>query len=341
MAGWIKISTDIAKHWIWNDAERLKWWIDILFMASWKDNKQLVGKQLVSLRRGQLIASISFLCKRWGRSRSMVEPFLTLLHEEGMISKEVVNNVSIITVLNYEKYQANNSTDASTHLDAYLEDNQSDCKSDDYDNADNKSDTHLDTHVDAYPDAYLFCKNGAYLDAHLDTYNDAYLEDKQSDCESERKHIMNKQLDTHLDAHIDTYSDAYVDAHLDATRKEYKNNISTTTSTTTARACEDKNHEFIEELKQSEIWLEQMQMRFRLNADEIKDKLDIFALDCRCRGTEHKNLNDTRRHFNDWLRIMIESQNRNNNEENRRKPENKRRGTDVTASKAEDYDGAF
>ena len=341
MAGWIKISTDIAKHWIWNDAERLKWWIDILFMASWKDNKQLVGKKLVSLRRGQLVASISFLCKRWGRSRSMVEPFLTLLHEEGMISKEVGNNVSVITVMNYEKYQANNSTDANAHLDAYLEDNQNVCKSDDYDNIDKQDDAYLDTHVDAYPDAYLFRKNGAHLDAHLDTNNDAYLEDEQSCCESERKHIMNKQSDAHLDAHIDTYSDAYVDAHLDATRKEYKNNISTTTSTTTARAHEDKNDEFIEELKQSEIWLEQMQMRFKLNADEIKDKLDIFALDCRCRGTEHKNLNDTRRHFNDWLRIMIESQNRNNNETNKRKPENKRRGTDVTAVKAEDYDGAF
>ena len=286
MGGWIKISTDIAKHWIWNDAERLKWWIDILFMASWRENKQLVGKQLVSLRRGQLIASISFLCKRWGRSRSMVEPFLTLLHEEGMISKEVGNNVSIITVLNYEKYQANNGTDANTHIDAYLEDNQSYCKSDDYDKTD-------------------------------------------------------KQEDAHLDAHIDTYSDTYFDAYLDATRKEYKNNNIVDDDVNTARAHEDENLVYIEELKQSEIWLEQMQMRFRLNADELKEKLDIFALDCRCRGTEHKNLNETRRHFNDWLRIQIESQNRNNNEANRRKPENKRRGSDVTATKAEDYDGAF
>ena len=341
MAGWIKISTDIAKHWIWNDAERLKWWIDILFMASWKDNKQLVGKKLVSLRRGQLVASISFLCKRWGRSRSMVEPFLNLLHEEGMISKEIGNNVSIITVLNYEKYQANNSTDANTYLDAYLEDNQSCCSSDDYDNIDKQDDAYLDTHVDAYLDAYLFRKSGAHLDAHLDAHNDAYLKDKQSDCESERKHTMNKPSCAHLDANIDAYSDTYFDAHLDATRKEYKNNISTTTSTTTAHAREDKNHEFVEELKQSEIWLEQMQMRFRMNADEIKEKLDIFALDCQCRGTEHKNLNDTRRHFNDWLRIMIESQNRNNNDATRRKQENKRRGSDVTATSAEDYEGAF
>lgn len=341
MAGWIKISTDIAKHWIWNDAERLKWWIDILFMASWKDTKQLVGKQLVSLRRGQLIASISFLCKRWCRSRSMVEPFLTLLQEEGMISKEVGNNVSIITVLNYEKYQANNSSDANAHIDAYLEGNQSYCKSDDYDNEDNQEDTHLNTHVDAYHDAYLFCKNGAHLDAHLDTHNDAYLEDKKSDCESERKHIMNNQSDAYLDAYSDTYSDTYFDAHLDATRKEYKNNNIVVDDVNTARAHEDKNAEFVEELKQSEIWLEQMQMRFRMNADEIKDKLDTFALDCRCRGTEHRNLNDTRRHFNDWLRIQIESQNRNSNEANKQKSENKRRGSDVTASKAEDYDGAF
>lgn len=341
MAGWIKISTDIAKHWIWNDAERLKWWIDILFMASWKDNKQLVGKKLVSLRRGQLVASISFLCKRWGRSRSMVEPFITLLYEEGMISKEVGNNVSIITVLNYEKYQANNSTDANTYLDAYLEDNQSCCSSDDYDNIDKQDDAYIDTHVDAYPDAYLFRKSGAHIDAHIDSNNDAHLEGEQNDCESERKYIMNNQSDAHLDTHVDTYSDAYFDAHLDATRKEYKNNNIVDDDVNTARAHEDKNDEFIVELKQSEIWLEQMQMRFRMNADEIKEKLDIFALDCRCRGTEHRNLNETRRHFNDWLRIQIESQNRNNNDATRRKQENKRRGSDVTATSAEDYDGAF
>lgn len=176
MAGWIKIDTEIAKHWLWQDAERLKWWLDILFMAAWKDRKQLVGKQLVALRRGQFIASLSFLCKRWGRSRSMVEPFLNLLQEEEMISKEVGNNISIITVLNYDKYQANNSTESdaevSTEIGAYLEAPKNSCKSDKYNNPDAHPDAHLDADHKAYPDAHP--------DAHLDATREEYIDSKDN-----------------------------------------------------------------------------------------------------------------------------------------------------------------
>ena len=289
MAGWIKISTDIAKHWIWNDAERLKWWIDMLFMASFEDKKVIEDTHLITIKKGQFIASVAFLCKRWGKSHPTIIKFLKVLESDGMICRKVLyRQTPIITICNYDKYQCN-------------------------------VDTIVDTMVYRQNDEKFGCKV-----------------DKQiSESNINKSDSLRYKAETKVDTIVDRQLYSIVD-----TSKEY-NNISSTTSTTTARAHEDKNYEFVEELKQSEIWLEQMQMRFRMNADEIKDKLDVFALDCQCRGTEHKNLNDTRRHFNDWLRIMIESQNRNSNEANRRKPENKRRGSDVTAVKAEDYDGAF
>ena len=43
MNGWIKISRELPKHWIWQDAERLKWWLDLLLMASWDDGQVLSG----------------------------------------------------------------------------------------------------------------------------------------------------------------------------------------------------------------------------------------------------------------------------------------------------------
>ena len=84
-----------------------------------------------------------------------------------------------------------------------------------------------------------------------------------------------------------------------------------------------------------------MAMRFHIPIDEIVRRLDDFALDCDCRGTEHQDFNDTRRHFNDWLRIQLEAEKRKNNVSDRQKSENKRRGSDVTATSAEDYEGAF
>lgn len=107
--GWIKIRKSIYNHWLWQDAEYLKWWIDLLLMANWEDDKKLVGKQLIEVRRGQLIASVSFLVKRWKRNHKMIERFLSLLSEEDMISKCVKSNISIITITNYDKYQSNES----------------------------------------------------------------------------------------------------------------------------------------------------------------------------------------------------------------------------------------
>ncbi len=106
MNGWIKISRELPEHWIWRDADRLKWWLDLLFMAAWKDSKQLVGSRLIEIKRGQLVASISYLVKRWGIGHNTVISFLKTLKDEGMIEKTSISNVSIITICNYEKRQA-------------------------------------------------------------------------------------------------------------------------------------------------------------------------------------------------------------------------------------------
>ena len=289
MAGWIKISREIEDHWLWQDAERMRWWIDMLFMASWEDKKVIEDTHLITIKKGQFIASVAFLCKRWGKSNKTIIKYLKLLEEDEMICREVLHRQTpVITICNYDKYQCNDDNSVQTIVHRQNDENSA-----------------YDIHT----------QNQSTNNSKSDSLGCVKDNDVQT--------IVHRKV--HTIVH---------------TSKEYNNNI-VDDDVNTARAHEDENIVYIEELKQSEIWIEQMQMRFRLNADEIKEKLDIFALDCRCRGTEHRNLNETRRHFNDWLRIQIESQNRNNNEANRRKPENKRRGSDVTASKAEDYDGAF
>ena len=289
MAGWIKISREIEDHWLWQDAERMRWWIDMLFMASFEDKKLIEDTHLITIKKGQFIASVAFLCKRWGKSNKTIIKYLKLLEEDEMICREVLHRQTpIITICNYDKYQCNDDNSVQTIVHRQNDENSA-----------------YDIHT----------QNQSTNNSKSDSLGCVKDNDVQT--------IVHRKV--HTIVH---------------TSKEYNNNI-VDDDVNTARAHEDENLVYIEELKQSEIWLEQMQMRFRLNADEIKEKLDIFALDCRCRGTEHKNLNETRRHFNDWLRIQIESQNRNNNETTRRKPENKRRGSDVTATSAEEYDGAF
>lgn len=256
MGNWIKINREITNHWLWEDAERLKWWFDLLFMASWDDHKVMHDSHLFVLHKGELIASVSFLVERWDKSKPTIIRFLTLLQQEGMISRRTLyRQTPIITICNYERYQEQDNT-----------------------NVDTLTDTQVDTLVDpiVYPN-----KEG----------------------------------------------------------KEY--NISS--STTIKRACaREENPDYIAELKTSPLWLEQMAMKFRLSPDELVKRLNDFALDLKCRGTEHRNLTDTKRHFCDWLRIQIQSEKRQQQDEtNRRNTQDKRRGAEVTATKAEDYEGAF
>ena len=106
MSGWIKIHRSLLRHWIAQDTEKLGRWIDLLLLANYEDNKVLVGEHLVDLKRGQLIASLAFLAERWNTSKSTVLRFLDLLESETMVKRCVQQKLNIITICNYDSYQA-------------------------------------------------------------------------------------------------------------------------------------------------------------------------------------------------------------------------------------------
>ena len=104
--GWIKISRGIERHWLWDDGNRLKWWIYLLLHAQWDNDKVLCGNQLIQLKRGQLLDSVNNLSAVWGCCRKTATQFLDTLQKENMISiSKGYNSKSIITICNYETYQ--------------------------------------------------------------------------------------------------------------------------------------------------------------------------------------------------------------------------------------------
>jgi DNA replication protein DnaD len=105
MCGWIKIHRDIAKHWIFQDAEKFKWWIDLIMMASHEDHRTVVGDSIVVIQRGQMSVSLSFLSSRWGRSKEKVLAFLRLLESDNMIKRVADRKSTTITICNYDSYQ--------------------------------------------------------------------------------------------------------------------------------------------------------------------------------------------------------------------------------------------
>lgn len=105
MAGWIKVYRDLADHWLADDLEKLGWWTILLLKVNHEDKKVLSGNQLVELKKGQIIASLSYLASLWKTSKRTAERFVELLEGDNMVSRCTSRKVTILTICNYESYQ--------------------------------------------------------------------------------------------------------------------------------------------------------------------------------------------------------------------------------------------
>lgn len=105
MAGWIKTYRDLADHWLAQDLQKLGWWVILLLKVNHEDKKVLSGNQLIELKKGQIVASLSYLAGLWNTSKRTAERFVELLEKEQMVSRCTHQKVTIITICNWESYQ--------------------------------------------------------------------------------------------------------------------------------------------------------------------------------------------------------------------------------------------
>lgn len=112
--GWINLHRCIQEHWIWKDAHRFKWWVDLLLRASHKDTKVLIDGSLMECKRGQFITSLGKLAEEWMVSRDTVRRFLDALEKDTMITRVSTHKMTQITICNYDTYQSEPTTDTTT-----------------------------------------------------------------------------------------------------------------------------------------------------------------------------------------------------------------------------------
>lgn len=105
MAGWIKIYRELSDHWLAQHPEKLGWWVLLLLKVAHEDKKVLVGNQFIELKRGQIIASLTFLAELWQTSKSSAERFIALLEKEEMLRRCAERKLTILTICNYDSYQ--------------------------------------------------------------------------------------------------------------------------------------------------------------------------------------------------------------------------------------------
>lgn len=111
--GWITIHRKIKDHWIFQKNKtktEFEAWIIMLMEVNHKDEKVLIGNTLIECKRGQSVKSQKTWAKLFGWDRSRVRRFFTLLKTEQMLSLKSTNKMTILTILNYDIYQNNRTS---------------------------------------------------------------------------------------------------------------------------------------------------------------------------------------------------------------------------------------
>lgn len=115
MAGFIKLDRSIFTHWIFQDAEKFRAFVDLIQLARWKDEKLIIGNELVDIPRGSYYTSELKLAERWGWSRNKTREYLKLLESEGMITKKGTTKGTTLTIENYRFYQDKGTTKGTSN----------------------------------------------------------------------------------------------------------------------------------------------------------------------------------------------------------------------------------
>ena len=106
--GWIKLHRSLLDSDIWRDNQPFDMrsaWIDLLMLANHEDKNIIFDYQVVTVERGQFITSVRKLADRWKWGTERTLKFLRLLERLAMIYRDSNTHRTLITIVNYDKFQ--------------------------------------------------------------------------------------------------------------------------------------------------------------------------------------------------------------------------------------------
>lgn len=106
MEGWIKIHRKILENpIICKDSDYLAVWIYLLLNATHKEMPVLFKGKKIILQKGQLITGRKSIANQLKISESKIFRIINCFKSEHQIEQQVSNKNSVITILNWDKYQ--------------------------------------------------------------------------------------------------------------------------------------------------------------------------------------------------------------------------------------------
>ncbi len=101
----IKLHRSILDSVVFSDAEVLRLWIYFLCNASVENRETIASGTVVKLKRGQLITGRKKLSQALGITESKIYRTMKMLEDEQCITTETNNRFTIITLVNWAKFQ--------------------------------------------------------------------------------------------------------------------------------------------------------------------------------------------------------------------------------------------
>ena len=102
---WLKLHRKIKSSPVFDNPKLLKTWIWCLCEASFSERDQVVGKQIVHLKKGQFVYGRFSASKELKLNDRTFYDYMKLLESLGMLVIKSNNRFSVATVVNWEFYQ--------------------------------------------------------------------------------------------------------------------------------------------------------------------------------------------------------------------------------------------
>lgn len=118
--GWIKLHRQLQETKLWKRKEPFDMrsaWVDLLMKVNFDDQKIILNKRAVIVKRGQTFTSVRNLAERWHWSKGRVTTYLKLLEELEMVTVDRTTEGTLITVVNYSFYQGDTDTNRDSNKD--------------------------------------------------------------------------------------------------------------------------------------------------------------------------------------------------------------------------------
>ena len=114
MDGWLKLYRSILDSAVFQDAEVLKVWIWLLCNVAFEQHDTICYGKVIHLKPGQIATGRKKIAQCTDLSENKVYRALTALKSLGNIEIKSTNKYSIITVVNWDKYQEENGKKTSS-----------------------------------------------------------------------------------------------------------------------------------------------------------------------------------------------------------------------------------